>query len=358
MITESISTSLKEKEWYKIWAGNWSLLTCTHFIEEYTETLELEQIRFAKNCVIVYRDGACSGFIPIEEKDDFTAHIAGIYSADHSKISTLIDSFIKSSDMMGVYTKTRSGQKWNLESYNDFWKRIDAHYVLHIINKWVVESLGPEVLEKYLHGLQEARLHGEPVFKWVEDLIGEIAAQVSAETGISADLVLCSTKAEILAYWKGGNLADAATLAERKKYAATLYFTGEKAFYVGDDARVIEEGMVPKQKQVDQNTLKGTTAYPGKARGVVRIILDPRKGDHFKDGDILVAGMTRPEYLALMQKAGAFVTDSGGILSHAAIVARELKKPCVIGTQVATKKLKEGDVVEVDAEKGLVTIIK
>ena len=67
--------------------------------------------------------------------------------------------------------------------------------------------------------------------------------------------------------------------------------------------------------------------------------------------------MTRPDYLALMKKAAAFVTDSGGILCHAAIVAREMKKPCVIGTQVATKVFQDGDIVEVDAEKGVVTKI-
>ncbi|MBU6390574.1 phosphoenolpyruvate synthase, partial [Patescibacteria group bacterium] len=76
--------------------------------------------------------------------------------------------------------------------------------------------------------------------------------------------------------------------------------------------------------------------------------------DGFEKGDILVTGMTRPEFLPLMEKAAAFVTDAGGILSHAAIVAREMKKPCVIGTGVATQIFKDGDVVGVDADKGVV----
>ena len=64
--------------------------------------------------------------------------------------------------------------------------------------------------------------------------------------------------------------------------------------------------------------------------------------------------MTRPEYLPLMEKAAAFITDAGGVLSHAAIVAREMKKPCIIGTKIATKILKDGDLVEVDAERGTI----
>ena len=59
-----------------------------------------------------------------------------------------------------------------------------------------------------------------------------------------------------------------------------------------------------------------------------------------------------------MKRAIAFVTDEGGITCHAAIIAREMKKPCIIGTKVATKILKDGDMVEVDANKGTVKIIK
>jgi pyruvate, water dikinase len=59
-----------------------------------------------------------------------------------------------------------------------------------------------------------------------------------------------------------------------------------------------------------------------------------------------------------MKKASAIITDEGGITSHAAIVSREMKKPCVIGTKIATKILKDGDLVEVDADRGIVNILK
>ena len=59
-----------------------------------------------------------------------------------------------------------------------------------------------------------------------------------------------------------------------------------------------------------------------------------------------------------MEKASAFVTDEGGILCHAAIVAREMKKPCIIGTKVSTKILKDGDMVEVDADNGIVKVLE
>jgi len=78
----------------------------------------------------------------------------------------------------------------------------------------------------------------------------------------------------------------------------------------------------------------------------------------FKKGDILVAEATVPDYVPAMRKAGAIITDLGGLTSHAAIVSRELGIPCIIGTKIATKVLKDGDFVEVDANKGIVKIIK
>lgn len=104
--------------------------------------------------------------------------------------------------------------------------------------------------------------------------------------------------------------------------------------------------------------ISGVAAGLGKISGKVKIILDPKKdGINFKKGDILVTSMTRPEFLPLMRKASAFVTDEGGITCHAAIVAREMGKPCIIGTKIATKILKDGQTVEVDADKGIINIL-
>lgn len=107
-----------------------------------------------------------------------------------------------------------------------------------------------------------------------------------------------------------------------------------------------------------ENEIKGQVGSPGKIKGKVRVILNARKADHFEDGDILVTGMTRPEFVPLMKKASAIITDEGGITCHAAIVARELKKPCIIGTKVATRVLQDGDLVEVDADNGVIRVIE
>lgn len=102
------------------------------------------------------------------------------------------------------------------------------------------------------------------------------------------------------------------------------------------------------------NYLNGQSAYNGKATGVVKIIMSALDGDKLKEGDILVANMTTPNMISLMGKSAALVTNEGGITCHAAIIARELKKPCIIGTKIATQVFKNGDIVEVETNKEIV----
>lgn len=108
----------------------------------------------------------------------------------------------------------------------------------------------------------------------------------------------------------------------------------------------------------DEKKVKGIAASGGVCRGRVKIIFDAKKEAYKLDnGDVLVTSMTRPEFLPLMNKACAFITDEGGISCHAAIVAREMKKPCIIATKNATRVLKDNDFIEVDADKGMIKIL-
>ena len=90
----------------------------------------------------------------------------------------------------------------------------------------------------------------------------------------------------------------------------------------------------------------------------MRVALVPTESHLLEEGEILVTSMTSPDYVPAMHRASAIVTNEGGLLSHAAIMSREFGKPCIVGTKVATKVLKTGDLVEVDAEKGVVRILE
>lgn len=100
--------------------------------------------------------------------------------------------------------------------------------------------------------------------------------------------------------------------------------------------------------------IKGTVAQRGNVKGIVRLVLNENDMKRFKEGEILVTAMTTPDYVMIMNKALAIITDEGGILCHAAIVSREFNKPCIVGTGIATKVLKDGDIVRVDAINGII----
>ncbi len=104
----------------------------------------------------------------------------------------------------------------------------------------------------------------------------------------------------------------------------------------------------------ETNIIKGVAANRGKARGRAKIIMG--KADLYKieDGDIMITPLSTPDFVAAIEKCSAIVTDEGGITCHAAIVSRELNKPCITGTKFATKVFKDGDIVEVDADNGIV----
>ena len=101
--------------------------------------------------------------------------------------------------------------------------------------------------------------------------------------------------------------------------------------------------------------LKGTGASAGEFEGVVKVIKDlDYSSSEFKEGNILVTRITNPAMIIIMTKAAAIVTDIGGLTSHPAIVSRELGIPCVVGTEKATKVLKDGMKIKVDGKKGII----
>jgi len=107
------------------------------------------------------------------------------------------------------------------------------------------------------------------------------------------------------------------------------------------------------EKEIDGEViLTGLSASPGIASGKVKIVRDLEGLSKINRGDVLVTEMTNPDMVVTMQKCSAIVTDEGGMTAHAAIVSREMGIPCVVGTEEATKKLNEGELITVDGSNG------
>lgn len=140
---------------------------------------------------------------------------------------------------------------------------------------------------------------------------------------------------------------------ERRHGYGVIADGGEYVFTGDELARAIALA-VPKV-EAGGSEVKGTVASKGGiVRGAARVVLGPADFARFEDGDVLVANETTPDFVPLMKRAAAIVTDTGGITSHAAIVSRELGVPCVIGTKTATRVFKDGETIEIDTNTGVV----
>lgn len=107
----------------------------------------------------------------------------------------------------------------------------------------------------------------------------------------------------------------------------------------------------------DAQIVKGNCASKGRVKGRVRILLNASENDKLEKGEILVTFMTSPDFMSAVRRCSAIVTNLGGITSHAAIISRELKIPCIVGTKNGTEILKTGQMVEVNADIGEVKIL-
>jgi len=145
-------------------------------------------------------------------------------------------------------------------------------------------------------------------------------------------------------------------LLEQRIKLSVVIFSGKKFnIYTGKEAQKIIKKNIQKNKQPAKvNQLTGQVAYSGRVLGRVKLVLSSQDNSRMKKGEILVSEKTEPSLMPAINKAAAIITNTGGMTCHAAIVARELRIPCVIGTKIATKVLKDGDKVEVNADKGIV----
>ncbi|MBW2968313.1 hypothetical protein KY362_07575 [Candidatus Woesearchaeota archaeon] len=187
-------------------------------------------------------------------------------------------------------------------------------------------------------------------------LIMPFLRSVAKNLGVAYRDLLYMTVVEVAEAAETG-MPPSVDMPARKEAWLFLRAGDDMGMYQGKgevEAFVKEQG-IEEESQSHINELRGKTAFRGQVTGQAKIINNPDDIGKVKKGDILVTVMTFPAYIAAMERAAAFVTDEGSILCHAAIVAREMHKPCVISTKIATKVFKDGEIIHVDADNGVVS---
>jgi pyruvate,water dikinase len=112
-----------------------------------------------------------------------------------------------------------------------------------------------------------------------------------------------------------------------------------------------------RQQSEDQRVIDGIAGSPGTIEGTARVVMTVDEFDDVRQGDILVCQMTNPAWVVLFTKIAGLVTDTGGTTSHPAVLSREFGIPAVVGTSVATKRIKTGDRILVDGTAGRVQVL-
>ncbi|MBI5035823.1 hypothetical protein HZC09_00620 [Candidatus Micrarchaeota archaeon] len=184
--------------------------------------------------------------------------------------------------------------------------------------------------------------------------------EASKRTSIAlTDLLYAYTLADMREALVEGKQLDSTVAQERKKLYAVRRTSGKPKLYSSSETEELRKELgLGKTENVSE--IRGAVANPGKAKGrayVVKVMgVDQLAEDEakFRDGDVLITTMTQPSHAALVQRSAAVVADEGGMSSHASVIAREFNKPCIVGAKIATRIIKTGDLVEVDADNGVV----
>ncbi|PIT86482.1 MAG: hypothetical protein COU33_02950 [Candidatus Magasanikbacteria bacterium CG10_big_fil_rev_8_21_14_0_10_43_6] len=347
---------ITEKKWIKHWAGrfnvhyNSALGFHNTFLMKHTELNTVFPY-----ALYIYRNKYTAAYFEETSYHAFGQLVAKKILNDIGLAQIWSEQLRQKTDAMIAFTNTHYGKQLRESEYKQFLQVFHEYNTWHRPVKVVVDFLPDHVLEKVMPVLSKARVYAEPAYEQGETFMMKYLELLATHVGYAYESMLCLDKDEVETYIRTGVLPLERELLDRYNGCIVFCEAGKHEIIVGDMVRAIEHSIA---KVHETNVLTGRIAYPGSVIGRVRIVFDPHSVTDFNEGDILITGMTRPEYLPLMKKAGAFVTDAGGMLSHAAITARELQTPCIVGTEIATTVLQEGDIVEVDANAGVVHVLK
>jgi phosphoenolpyruvate synthase/pyruvate phosphate dikinase len=201
------------------------------------------------------------------------------------------------------------------------------------------------------------RKKNEHVVRSIMDLQSKMLALIEKKNKLASSVLGYLLPEELVLFYDNKRLP--LDIKKRKEFVIVEVTPVGKKMYFGRKNKKSFPFLFPNNDlKLKTSEIEGVIAQKGKSSGLVKVVLKVEDAKKVLRGDVLVASMTDPRYLSAIKKSCAIVTDEGGITCHAAIVARELNKPCIIGTKIATQVLKDGDLVEVDANEGIVRILK
>jgi len=329
--------------------------------------------RFLK-CLLVFSKNTWISFLPksvIEETLNSGAEIFGsknlfeTYRKEFTEYKTISSKF---------FEKTVTQEEVSRKEVSRFLEFTTGSFVFYskteffYTDKAFLNSSNNDALKKNLAAMEQIKNSGREyinkIFVGSESYLSRLLAIVGKQFDVDPKNLTQYNRQEILSLFDNGKVPQKIIDNRLKSY---LMFSDGQNFTAleGEKAELIISNFL-ERSHVRGKEIKGISANTGKVKGKVKIILSGYDNfdqlkyeiDAMKQGEILVAETTAPELIVACHKAGAIITNQGGLMSHAAIVSREMNIPCVVGTGNATEILKNGDLVEVNGDSGVVKILK
>jgi phosphohistidine swiveling domain-containing protein len=290
---------------------------------------------------------------------------------DYKKVHDIIKSFINHYDEMynlvkkserivsGLFGSRRKViemmKKFNY-AYEHVWPGVVFIYWLPL---WIDKGSLNKEERKRLEEVLKVRYARDMEYVFAQQFYDNIAVYINKKFKIRITFLDMATPAELIKLLKVQGRDNTLMNHLERRLNGCIVFNGQVISLFGFEQinkYLRKHGIeLPKPKKIKTNsTLKGLVARTGKANGRVSLLKSRRDMTKIISGDIIISPMTTPYFNRALKKANAVVTDEGGITCHAAIFAREMGIPCIVGTKIATQVLKDGDRVEVDANKGVV----
>jgi phosphohistidine swiveling domain-containing protein len=309
-----------------------------------------------KDLLAIYKNGMTTQYVQtddFESKLDFLKH--DLHEIGFEKIINKWDYIFYQLDEVSQKL-AKSGLIADLISFGKYYKQSRA-IILYAFN--LAKLLKGEnekdsridILQKYY---DEAEVKSSRSWLKIHPFVENIKHKMAV-----GDEIYSYSFEEFCNFLSTGVKIDKKILREREELSVILIDNYKYNIYFGSEAvKIINTLNIEDDIITAGAEISGTVVYKGKVCGRAVIIKSKEDYKNIQDGDVLITTMTDPSMVSYLSKVVAIVTDEGGILCHASIISREMRIPCVIATRYATRVLKDGDMVEVDADKGVVRIIK
>jgi phosphoenolpyruvate synthase/pyruvate phosphate dikinase len=346
----TVIEQIESTDWRQDWSDVYSTIEASLDIDSYFGVFEKVCGTSFSSIMLIFDGDTTVCWSPTNESEELGTHLVQ-KMLDPVFLKQWVAAYKSHADTLTEFVKL---------PFDEFLKRLPEYkerypYLApHVIGTKIAFNLLPMGHEDVAAELEAARRYTEMFYKNSTHVMNELCAHIAKEKGYSLKSIRALSVDELCEYGQTGVLPEESVLEARSAIKGIYLEKGRQHTLSADDVSDIQKSW---QTSVEGDTLKGASAYPGIVRGVCRVVIDYRTAS-VDDGEVLVATMTDPRFVPFMKKAAAIVTDGGGMLSHAAIVARELKVPCVVGTKLATQVLHDGDLVEVDADSGVVRILE